>query len=190
MKNEISSLKISSDSTKLIVNYAPDEIQIWSLTEQCLLKKLFGHKQSQHVIKSCFGGLNESFVLSGSEGKSGVFVYLILMFFPDAAIYVWHLESGELIEILKGHEKGCVSSVAWSPTMPLICSVGDDHTIRLWSTKTSSSEHTELNLLNYEDEDGTVHNVGGGAEVDDDDVDEGLDEGDMDDDRNVHMSEQ
>lgn len=68
MKNEISSLKVSSDSTKVIVNYAPDEIQIWSLTDQCLLKKLFGHKQSKHVIKSSFGGLDEGFVLSGSEG--------------------------------------------------------------------------------------------------------------------------
>ena len=108
----------------------------------------------------------------------------------DASIYVWHHQSGELIEILKGHDTGCVNSVAWSPTMPLICSVGDDRTIRLWSTKTDSSRHSEINMLKSDIEDNFWNHVEDRGEVDDD-LEDGADEGEIDDDdHNVHMSEQ
>ncbi|TIA86772.1 hypothetical protein E3P99_03577 [Wallemia hederae] len=175
MKNEIGSLAISSDSSRVAVNYAPDEIQIWSLEDRCLVQKLYGYKQSQHVIRSCFGGYNDNFILSGSE---------------DASIYVWHHQSGELIEILEGHDTGCVNSVAWSPTMPLICSVGDDRTIRLWSTRTDTSRHSEINMLKSDIEDNFWNHVEDRGEVDDD-LEDGADEGEIDDDdHNVHMSEQ
>ena len=47
-------------------------------------------------------------------------------------IHIWNAESGELINILKGHTK-VVNSVAVSPDSKLILSGSSDKTIRLWN---------------------------------------------------------
>jgi WD40 repeat protein len=74
-----------------------------------------GQKQGQFIIRSCFGGLDRNFILSGSE---------------DGKIYVWHMETGALIEVLSGHGEGTVNAVAWNSNHPpLFASAGDDHTV-------------------------------------------------------------
>ena len=40
MKNEISSLSVSLDSSQLLFNYAPNELQLWDLNNHCLIKKI------------------------------------------------------------------------------------------------------------------------------------------------------
>ncbi len=76
------------------------------------------HQLSKNVIFCGFGGIDENFVVSGSE---------------DAKIYIWHRATGRLIETLSGHAKGPVNGVAWHPRDALtIASCGDDHTVRIW----------------------------------------------------------
>ncbi|KAI9625489.1 hypothetical protein H4Q26_016287 [Puccinia striiformis f. sp. tritici PST-130] len=53
----------------------------------------------------------------------------------DGQIYVWHLETGSLIEVLSGHRKNnTVNAVAWNPVLnpPIFASACDDHTVRIW----------------------------------------------------------
>lgn len=57
-------------------------------------------------------------------------------FCPDGAVYVWNRETGQLIVTLEGHEHGTVNAVAWTVSaqgVPLIASVGDDSTVRIWA---------------------------------------------------------
>jgi len=49
---------------------SPQVIHLWDIEakEPRLLHTYTGHHQSRFAIRSCFGGSNETFVVSGSEG--------------------------------------------------------------------------------------------------------------------------
>ncbi|EJU05547.1 WD40 repeat-like protein [Dacryopinax primogenitus] len=118
MTGEITSVTISSDSNFGLINHSPDGVMLWSLEEPKLVRKYAGQKQTKHVIRSCFGGPGENFVLSGSE---------------DTNVYVWHKESGTPLEILQGHGQGSVNAVAWNPCQEaMFATCSDDHTVRIW----------------------------------------------------------
>jgi WD40 repeat protein len=83
-----------------------------------MVQRYTGQRQEKNVIRGCFGGVKETFVLTGSD---------------DGQIYVWHRDSGALLEILKGHGKGSVNCVAWHPKENrLFASCSDDHTVHVW----------------------------------------------------------
>ncbi|OAX42006.1 WD40 repeat-like protein [Rhizopogon vinicolor AM-OR11-026] len=118
MEGELTSVKISDDSRFALINHAPDEIHLWDLEEFQLARKFTGQRQGHHVIRSCFGGIDGNFVISGSE---------------DRNVYVWHRDTGALLEVLEGHGQGSVNSVAWNPcNRRMFASCSDDSTIRVW----------------------------------------------------------
>lgn len=67
----ITSVCLSKDDKYLLVNLSIPEIHLWNLEEKKIHKKYFGQKQGRFVIRSCFGGVNQNFILSGSEGMRG-----------------------------------------------------------------------------------------------------------------------
>lgn len=126
MEGELTSVKISEDSRYALINHAPDEIHLWDLEEFRLARKFTGQRQGHHVIRSCFGGIDGNFVISGSE---------------DRNVYVWHRDTGALLEVLEGHGEGSVNSVAWNPrNKRMFASCSDDNTIRVWEAPVSAGE--------------------------------------------------
>ncbi|KAF7970217.1 hypothetical protein HWV62_24744 [Athelia sp. TMB] len=118
MEGEVSSVKVSRDSRYALVNHSQDEIYLWDLMTGKLARKFAGQRQHKHVIRSCFGGIDGNFIVSGSE---------------DGNVYVWHRDTGTLLETLPGHGEGSVNSVAWNPVNErMFASCSDDHTIRIW----------------------------------------------------------
>lgn len=117
---QLTSVKISSDSQYALVNHAPDEIHLWDLFTGRLARKYTGQRQGRHIIRSCFGGVDGNFVVSGSE---------------DGNVYVWHRDRAILLDVLTGHGSGSVNSVAWNPrNAQMFASCSDDCTIRLWES--------------------------------------------------------
>ncbi|KAF4397349.1 hypothetical protein G4B88_027089 [Cannabis sativa] len=114
----ITSFSLSKDNKHLLVNLLNQEIHLWNIQGDVkLVAKYTGHKRSRFVIRSCFGGIDQAFIASGSE---------------DSQVYIWHRLTGELIEALPGHS-GAVNCVSWNPVNPhMLASASDDRTIRIW----------------------------------------------------------
>ncbi|RSM01725.1 hypothetical protein CDV31_011248 [Fusarium ambrosium] len=125
LKALLTSVSISEDSRHLLVNKSDGEAQLIDLFTRNSVQKFFGHTGGQFLIRSSFGGPNESFVLSGSE---------------DGNILIWHKNTGAPVERLPGHHPRC-NAVTWNPTDPFVlASCGDDGRLKIWSNKTRSME--------------------------------------------------
>lgn len=135
--DELTSISFSEDSKYILVNQRPNESQIWNVERQSLVMRLNGHKVQKHVIRSCFGGVEKAFVITGSE---------------DSMVYVYHRKTGRLLDKLKGHGIGSVNSVAWHPTQhSMFASCSDDGTIRIWKPRMGGgSSYAEELLRNHD----------------------------------------
>ncbi|KAH8652432.1 WD domain-containing protein [Xylariales sp. PMI_506] len=114
----LTSVSISADSRYLLINMVSGRAELFDLVDKEPVQSYVGHTGGAYLIRSGFGGANESFVISGSE---------------DGSLYIWHKASAMVIERLSGHQPR-TNAVSWSPTDPrLFASCGDDGKIKIWS---------------------------------------------------------
>ncbi|KAH9079635.1 WD40-repeat-containing domain protein, partial [Lactarius deliciosus] len=122
----LTSVNISSDSQYALVNHAPGTRFFCGIYSRGLTCKYTGQRQTRHVIRSCFGGVDGNLVVSGSE---------------DGNVYIWDRERAVLLDVLTGHGSGSVNSVAWNPrNTQMFASCSDDFTIRLWEPSVGVAE--------------------------------------------------
>ncbi|KAL6402475.1 WD40 repeat-containing protein [Ilyonectria robusta] len=123
LKARPTSVSISQDSRHLLVNKRDGEAQLIDLVTRNSVQKFFGHTGGEYLIRSSFGGPNESFVISGSE---------------DGNILIWHKNTGAAVERLPGHHPRC-NAVSWNPADPfMLASCGDDGRVKIWSNHSRS----------------------------------------------------
>jgi hypothetical protein len=68
---KMGSISISQDSRLLLVNKFNGEAQMFDIqTQETVRTFISGDPTGYYVIRSTFGGANESFVIVGSEGRS------------------------------------------------------------------------------------------------------------------------
>lgn len=103
-------VNITSNSPDETKNVDDTEIHIWNINEGVMSKRFKGFQQCRYVIRGCFGGHDQIFVLCGSEDKH---------------VCVWERYSGDLLFRLEGHT-ATVNSVSWSPTDPHLFASGSD----------------------------------------------------------------
>lgn len=125
----IMTFSINSADRLALLNVSNQGLHLWDIEDKCLVRRFQGIRQTNYAIHSCFGGVNESYVASGSE---------------DKVVYIWHLKREEPLAKLAGHTK-TVNCVSWNPVYPsLLASASDDATVRIWGPKpTGSSATTE-----------------------------------------------
>lgn len=110
------SVSISADSKHLLVNKRDGEAQLIDLETRAPIQKFLGHTGGDYLIRSTFGGANESFVASGSE---------------DGNILIWHKTIGAAVERLQGHKPRC-NAISWKPDDPsMLASCGDDGKVKM-----------------------------------------------------------
>lgn len=64
-----------------LLNVANQGVNLWDIQDRCLVRRFQGAAQGHFTIHSCFGGVNQDFIASGSEGIMKQFriciIYLI-----------------------------------------------------------------------------------------------------------------
>lgn len=68
------SFTIDATDRLALLNVSTQGVHLWDLRDRILLRKFQGVTQGQFTIHSCFGGANQDFVASGSEGKRLLFI--------------------------------------------------------------------------------------------------------------------
>ena len=113
------SVSISADSRYLLLNSVDAESRMIDLQNQEVVRTFVTKEVGgATIIRARYGGANESFVIHGST---------------TGMAYIWHKDSGQLVQKLEAHAKGCCNSVAWSPTDPtMFVTCGDDHKVRVY----------------------------------------------------------
>ncbi|KAG7535343.1 WD40 repeat [Arabidopsis thaliana x Arabidopsis arenosa] len=120
----ITSFSLSKNNKHLLINLITQKIHVWNIEGQPY--KCFeynGHKRTRFIIRSCFGGYEDSFIASGSE---------------DSQVYIWIIRRAqkEPFSVLRGHS-GAVNCVSWNPiNLHMLASASDDGTIRIWGLDT------------------------------------------------------
>ncbi len=98
-------------------NFFRQGLHLWDLKDRVLVRQYQGNVQNKFMNYSCFGGVDENFIVSGSE---------------DARVYIWHIKKEHPICVLEGHTRP-VTCVSWNPVLHgLIASASDDGTVRIW----------------------------------------------------------
>lgn len=84
--------------------------------------------QNKFIVRCCFGGLDERFILSGSE---------------SGQVRVYSRITQDLLLELPGHQ-GTVNAVSWNPARPdMFVSCSDDGTVRMWGVENDQTEEME-----------------------------------------------
>jgi WD40 repeat protein len=65
---KMTSVNISADSKLMLVSMNENKIHLMDIETGDVLHNFKGQQQSEYMIRSAFGGANENFVVSGSEG--------------------------------------------------------------------------------------------------------------------------
>lgn len=113
----IMSFSVSDNGRLALLNVASQGVHLWDMQDKVLVRKFQGVTQGFYAIHSCFGGVNQDFIASGSE---------------DNKVYIWHTRREHPISVLQGHNR-TVNCVSWNPALPsMLASVSDDGSIRIW----------------------------------------------------------
>ncbi|KAJ8057892.1 hypothetical protein OCU04_013074 [Sclerotinia nivalis] len=142
LKVQLCSISISHNSRHLLVHCCTGETRMLDVeTGETVRSFVSGDKGGEFIIRSSFGGANESFVVSGSEGMihtSDGLSALLIFSLIEGNVIIYHRENGTVVEKLEGHKKGCCNAISWNPTNPaMFASAGDDGKIRIWSSENS-----------------------------------------------------
>jgi F-box and WD-40 domain protein 1/11 len=104
-------LSVRCDGRYIVSGSKDRSVKLWDLTDYSLKWTAYGHTAAVISVR-----LSESYVVSGSG---------------DRCIRVWKLETGELVRIIRGHEKGVTGLEVLGDAAGMV-SASSDFTVRVW----------------------------------------------------------
>lgn len=77
VSSRITCITASRDNRTILISLEEGLVQMVDLEERCVVKRYVSVEQDKHIIRNCFGGAAENFVLSGSKGQFAQWPWLI-----------------------------------------------------------------------------------------------------------------
>ncbi|KAJ2726889.1 hypothetical protein GGI07_000217 [Coemansia sp. Benny D115] len=112
---EVTAVATSESGLLLLSSSKDNSNRLWDLRSLKRLCRYKGHQNtSKNFIRARFMG--DSMVVGGSE---------------DGMVYIWDRQSTAIVQRLPGH-RGIVYDAQWNPKRGILCSAGDDWTLRTW----------------------------------------------------------
>lgn len=65
----VTAISVSRDSAYALLNLTAGEVHMFDLLSRETVRRFVGQQQGTFMVRNCFGGAAENFVLSGSEGR-------------------------------------------------------------------------------------------------------------------------
>ncbi|KAH9852379.1 WD40-repeat-containing domain protein [Lenzites betulinus] len=153
--DQVLTVKWSPDGKHIVTGECDHSVRIWECSAEILERGKPSNKRSS--MKSRMNTLEKrtwepSTGTYSSTGDHHVSTVRVVSFHPDGklvataawdgTIRLWDVATGTRLKTLEGH-KHLVTSVVWSRSGSLLCSTGDhDHTVRVWSAKTTKCVET------------------------------------------------
>ena len=128
---------VTADNRYLLLSFkGKPRLELWDLfrtpSPMCV-QRYSGYEQSKCILIPGFAGVNQTFVVCGSESTG-----------EDASIFIWKRDTGELLfkipgsgfnSSFKGHSN-IINQVDGCPTNPyFFVSCSDDETVKIWGVK-------------------------------------------------------
>lgn len=82
------SFSVNKADRLALLNVANQGVHLWDLQDRCLVRRFQGVTQGHFTIHSCFGGVNQDFIASGSEGELFNKNILFIISFRNDVIYI------------------------------------------------------------------------------------------------------
>ena len=114
----VSFVKFSPNGKYILIATLDNTLKLWDYSRGRCLKTYTGHKNEKYCVFASFSVTGGKWIVSGSE---------------DNLVYIWNLQTKEIVQKLQGHTD-VVISAACHPTENIIASaaLGNDKTVKLW----------------------------------------------------------
>ncbi|KAM4616974.1 WD repeat-containing protein 5-like isoform 3-T3 [Polymixia lowei] len=114
----VSFVKFSPNGKYILAATLDNTLKLWDYSKGKCLKTYAGHKNEKYCVFANFSVTGGKWIVSGSE---------------DSMVYIWNLQTKEIVQKLQGHTD-VVISTACHPTENIIASAAleNDKTIKLW----------------------------------------------------------
>ena len=116
----VSFVKFSPNGKYILIATLDNTLKLWDYSRGRCLKTYTGHKNEKYCVFASFSVTGVKWIVSGSE---------------DNLVYIWNLQTKEIVQKLQGHTD-VVISAACHPTENIIASaaLGNDKTVKLWTS--------------------------------------------------------
>lgn len=132
--NWVLSVAFDALAEQLISGYQDGQIRLWNWATGVCVQTLPGHTCPISAIALLPSGTrptDHKRSLNHQPDSSELNAQFLASCSDDRTIKLWHLNRGECIKTLWGHE-GWVQSIAVSPDGNILASASHDHTLKLW----------------------------------------------------------